>query len=98
MLPLQVYLILNFRGHNIDDFLGYAKILNANIIHNNQSLDFDSLTLTVSLDSNNYKKLVLESNEFVASVEGQYNILAVAAKLSVFFKSLLSFLYQSAKN
>jgi hypothetical protein len=23
-----------FQGHNIDDFVGYAKILNANVIHN----------------------------------------------------------------
>src|SRR5205814_2262385 len=44
---------LNFRGHNIDDFAGYAKILNGNIIHNTESLDFDSLNLSVSLDSNN---------------------------------------------
>jgi hypothetical protein len=85
---------LNFRGHNIDDFIGYAKILNANITHNSQSLDFDSLTLNVSLDSNHYKKLVLESNEFVASVEGQYNIM----QLPQSFQSFLNHYFPSYIN
>jgi hypothetical protein len=85
---------LNFHGHNIDDFLGYAKILNATVTHNNQTLDFDSLTLTVALDSNNLKRLVLESNEFVATVEGQYNILELPAS----FQSFLNHYYPSVIN
>ncbi len=75
---------LDFRGHNIDDFLGYAKILNASVIHNNQKLDFDSLTLSTSLDSLNHKKLTLESNEFVVSVEGQYTILQLPQSFQLF--------------
>jgi len=85
---------LNFRGHNIDDFLGYAKILNATVTHNDQTLDFDSLTLTVALDSNNSKRLVLESNEFMATVEGQYNILQLPAS----FQSFLNHYYPSLIN
>jgi translocation-and-assembly-module (TAM) inner membrane subunit TamB-like protein len=85
---------VNFRGHNIDDFLGYAKILNATVTHNNQTLDFDSLTLNVSLDSNNLKRLVLESNEFAASIEGQYNIL----QLPQSFQSFLNHYYPSYIN
>ncbi|MBV9961398.1 MAG: translocation/assembly module TamB domain-containing protein [Parafilimonas sp.] len=85
---------LNFRGHNIDDFLGYAKILNATVTHNNQTLDFDSLTLNVSLDSNNFKRLVLESNEFFASAEGQYNIL----ELPQSFQSFLNHYFPSYIN
>ena len=76
-------------------FLGYAKILNASIIHNNQRLDFDSLTLSTSLDSlNNNKKLILESNEFVVSVEGQYKIL----ELPQSFQSFLNHYYPSYIN
>ncbi len=85
---------LDFSGHNIDDFLGYAKILNASVIHNNQRLDFDSLTLSTSLDSLNHKKLTLESNEFVVSVDGQYNIL----KLPQSFQSFLNHYYPSYIN
>lgn len=75
---------LNFQGHNIDDFLGYAKIINATIVHNDQRLDFDSLTLSTALDSSNHKKLTLESNEFVVSVEGQYNILQLPQSFQAF--------------
>ncbi len=86
---------LDFRGHNIDDFLGYAKILNASVIHNSQRLDFDSLTLSTSLDSvTNNKKLTLESNEFVVSVEGQYKIL----QLPQSFQSFLNHYYPSYIN
>ncbi|HYJ63552.1 MAG TPA: translocation/assembly module TamB domain-containing protein, partial [Parafilimonas sp.] len=85
---------LDFSGHNIDDFLGYAKILNASVIHNNQRLDFDSLTLSTSLDSLNHKKLTLESNEFVVSVNGQYNIL----QLPQSFQSFLNHYYPSYIN
>lgn len=85
---------LDFRGHNIDDFLGYAKILNASVIHNNQRLDFDSLTLSASLDSLNQKKLMLQSNEFVVSVEGQYKIL----QLPQSFQSFLHHYYPSYIN
>ncbi len=85
---------LDFKGHNIDDFLGYAKILNATIIHNNQRLDFDSLTLTTSLDSANRKKLILESNEFVVTVEGQYKIL----ELPQSFQAFLNHYYPSYIN
>ena len=85
---------LDFSGHNIDDFLGYAKILNASVTHNNQRLDFDSLTLSTSLDSLNNKKLTLESNEFVVSVDGQYNIL----QLPQSFQSFLNHYYPSYIN
>ena len=85
---------LDFRGHNIDDFLGYAKILNASVIHNNQRLDFDSLTLSTSLDSLNQKALTLESNEFVVSVKGQYKIL----QLPQSFQSFLNHYYPSYIN
>lgn len=85
---------LDFRGHNIDDFLGYAKILNATVIHNSQRLDFDSLTLSTALDSLNQKKLTLESNEFVVSVQGQYKIL----ELPQSFQAFLNHYYPSYIN
>ena len=85
---------LNFRGHNIDDFLGYAKILNATVIHNSQRLDFDSLTLTTAIDSSNQKTLTLESNEFVVAIKGQYKIL----QLPQSFQAFLNHYYPSYIN
>ena len=75
---------LNFQGHNIDDFLGYAKILNATVIHNKEKLDFDSLTITAALDSANNKRLTIGSNEFVVAVSGQYNILQLPQSFQLF--------------
>ncbi|HYK47413.1 MAG TPA: translocation/assembly module TamB domain-containing protein [Parafilimonas sp.] len=84
---------LNFQGHNIDDFLGYAKILNATVVHNSQRLDFDSLAVTAALDSAG-KKLTIGSNEFLVSVEGQYSIL----ELPQSFQSFLNHYYPSYIN
>lgn len=85
---------MNFQGHNIDDFLGFAKILNASVKHNDQQLYLDSITLSTSLDSNNVKVLKLESRELVASVEGQYKILQLPqnfqAILNRYYPSLIS--------
>jgi len=75
---------MDFRGRNIDDFTGYVKMLNASVTHNNQTLVFDSLTLSAGLDSNNLKKLTLESNQFVVSVEGRYNILQLPQSFQLF--------------
>jgi hypothetical protein len=85
---------LNFSGHNIDDFLGYAKILNATLVHNNQRVDFDSLAVTASLDSANRKNLTIASNEFIVSVAGQYSILQLPEN----FQSFLNHYYPSYIN
>ncbi len=85
---------MNFEGHNIDDFRGYAKILNASVYHNNERLYLDSLTLSTSIDSNNIKKLMLESSDLLAKVEGQYNIL----ELPQSFQSFLNHYYPSYIN
>lgn len=66
---------LNFEGSNIDEFIGSAKILNASLLHNNKALSFDSLSLSAYIDTANRKVLTLKSNEFDASITGEYNIL-----------------------
>ncbi|MFT4155630.1 translocation/assembly module TamB domain-containing protein [Parafilimonas sp.] len=75
---------MDFQGHNIDDFLGFAKILNASVKRNSQQLYLDSITLSTSLDSNNVKVLRLESRELSASVEGQYKILQLPQNFQAF--------------
>ncbi len=80
---------LNFEGSNIDEFIGSAKILNATLLHDDKRLSFDSLTLGASIDSANRKVLSLNSNEFDASITGEYNIL----DLPNGFQSFLSHYY-----
>lgn len=65
---------VNFSGTNIDNFLGTAKFLNANIKSDKVALGFDSLTLkSAYIDSIKY--LTLSSNDFNAKIFGQFNIL-----------------------
>lgn len=69
---------LNFQGSDIDKFLGSAKILNAGLLHNNERIEFDSLTLTAMQGMYpGEKTLRIESNEFNALVQGNYNILSL---------------------
>jgi hypothetical protein len=64
---------LNFTGNTIDDFLGTARITNANLFRNNQRLSFDSLGLT-STYVNGEKLLTAHSNEFDGSIAGDFQI------------------------
>ncbi len=75
---------LNFRGANIDQFLGSAKILNATLTHDTSRLSFDSLALNVSIDTANRRILSLQSNEFDLQVRGQYNILDLPNSFQLF--------------
>ena len=75
---------LNFTGRNIDEFLGSAKILNATLLKDSTQLDFDSLTVTASYDSVNKKVLTVQSNQFDATVTGQYNILDLPNSFQTF--------------
>lgn len=82
---------LNFKGKNIDDFLGYAKILNASVLHNGHSIDFDSLSISAAIDTGTNKILSLNSNQFNAIVNGKYSILSLPNS----FQSFLNHYYPS---
>ncbi|UAY56780.1 translocation/assembly module TamB domain-containing protein [Arachidicoccus terrestris] len=85
---------LNFEGNNIDDFVGSAKLLNVSLMKDSIPLNFDSLTLRASVDSNQYKVLSVENNEFNAKVTGAYSIL----DLPVTFQSFLNKYYPAFIN
>ncbi|MBX2939119.1 MAG: translocation/assembly module TamB domain-containing protein [Ferruginibacter sp.] len=65
---------VNFTGSNIDNFLGYARITNAELMHEGQQLSFDSLTLNSWIEDD-IKHLSLSTNELDASITGKFNIL-----------------------
>ena len=64
---------LNFSGTTIDDFLGSAIISEASLTRNGDPLPFDSLIFT-SEYANNVKTLRARSNEFEATVTGDFTI------------------------
>lgn len=65
---------LNFTGNNIDNFLGSAKVLNAELKHDSTRLSFDSLVLSSFLRDDK-KYLSLQSNEIDAELNGKFKIL-----------------------
>jgi autotransporter translocation and assembly factor TamB len=65
---------LDFTGTNIDNFIGYAKLINATLLHDSTRLAFDSLSIATDVFAGN-KLLSIKSNELDALVTGQYNIL-----------------------
>lgn len=64
---------LNFTGDNIDNFLGHANITEASLTRNGSPLPFDSL-LVSSTYANNVKTLTARSNEFEATLSGNFSI------------------------
>jgi hypothetical protein len=64
---------LNFSGSTIDNFLGKASITEATLTRNGNRLPFDSLMVSSDYN-NNVKTLTASSNEFDASVSGNFNI------------------------
>ncbi|MES2005033.1 MAG: hypothetical protein V4450_10960 [Bacteroidota bacterium] len=82
-VKLTGLLDVNFSGTNIDNFLGTAKFLNANIKTSSTNLSFDSLNLTSTvIDST--KSLHLGSNDFNASILGKFSIKDLPASFQAF--------------
>ena len=73
----------NFSGTNIDNFLGSAKFLNADITGERTKISFDSLKLSSTyLDS--IKSLKLTNNDFNASIIGKFSIMELPASFQAF--------------
>jgi len=64
---------LNFVGTNIDDFLGYSKLYNINLIRNAHRLDVDSISVQTTSEDGQ-KLLILESNDVAARIKGKYQL------------------------
>lgn len=62
-----------FSGNTIDDFLGTARVSDAYLTKDGWPLSFDSLVISSFL-SDSLKHLNIASNEFNASLYGQFNI------------------------
>lgn len=74
---------VNFTGTNIDNFEGDAKLVNAIVTNNGNSIKFDSLKLS-SYYNNNKKTLHLTSTDFSANVSGDFSIMGLPASFQSF--------------
>ena len=92
-LNLSGKVALNFTGNNIDNFLGEAKIYEAELMNDNMPLSFNQLTLSSS-KKGNQKSLLLNTNELEAEIEGEYKI----QELPDAFKLFLSKYYPTYIN
>ncbi len=78
----------NFSSNNIDNFIGQARIFNAEFSKGEIKIPFDSLIVS-SVDIDNGRKLTVASNEFEGTFTGDFNL----TDLPVAFTYLLSKYY-----
>lgn len=74
---------LDFTGTTIDNFLGTARITDAEIKKKDQRLPFDSLVVSAGYNGP-VKKLSVSSNEFHGTIEGDYRISELPAVVTHF--------------
>lgn len=73
----------DFKGNNIDNFLGTAKMYNAVLLHDTTRLSFDYLNLNSFMDSGR-KTLSVQSNEVEGNITGRFKIMELPDAFSVF--------------
>lgn len=74
---------VNFTGSNVDQFIGSAKFLNANIQNPKTSIQFDSLNISSSY-RDSIKTIHVGSNDFNATIEGKFNIKELPSSFQAF--------------
>lgn len=83
-LQLTGLLDVYFTGKTIDQFMGTAKFLNANITTNDTQLSFDSLNITSGYGSDSVKYLRVGSNNFNGNISGNFTILDLPNSFQAF--------------
>ena len=81
---LSGLLSFNFIGNNIDNFLGNAKMYNAQLLHDTSKLSFDFFSLNSYKDSAANKVLQVETNEMEGNITGKFKILELPDAFSIF--------------
>jgi TamB, inner membrane protein subunit of TAM complex len=73
---------LNFTGNNIDNFLGNAKITNANLLQGENKLSFDFLNVNSEIVGGK-KSLTVKTNELDANVTGDFKVMELPDAVTV---------------
>ena len=74
---------LNFTGNSVDNFLGTARISQANVVRNGRRLSFDSLVLSSEYASG-IRSLKVNSNEFDGMITGDFHIADLPNAIQLF--------------
>lgn len=96
-IKLAGKLDFNFEGDSIDNFIGYAKFYKGNLKGATSNLDFDSLTLSSSIQNGN-KKITLSSEDIKASITGKFNIINLPASVQYFMQRYFPTYINAPKN
>ncbi|MEO8584286.1 MAG: translocation/assembly module TamB domain-containing protein, partial [Flavitalea sp.] len=73
----------DFKGNNIDNFLGTARIYDASLFKSGKRISFDSLFIESKILDNN-KVITAVSNEFDAAIAGEFSIQDLPASFQTF--------------
>jgi hypothetical protein len=83
---------LDFTGNNIDNFLGNAKVMNAQLLQGDNQLSFDFLNINSEIIAGQ-KSLTVNTNEVDANVTGNFKIMelpdAVKVMLSKYYPAYI---------
>ncbi|MCW3121932.1 MAG: hypothetical protein JWQ38_1424, partial [Flavipsychrobacter sp.] len=74
---------LNCTGSNIDNFSGYAKLNNIDLKRNNHKVDIDSVLVNATGSDGN-KQLTINSNDIIASIQGNYQLSKLPASIQYY--------------
>ncbi len=80
---------LNFRGGNVDNFLGYARLYNIDLKRKGHRLNVDSVNFNVGFGTNGTKKMTVESNDIIAYINGNYAITSLPATFQYYLHNYI---------
>ena len=97
--PIQLTGVIdvNFKGNNIDNFAGAAKLYNGQLKSTLSNINFDSLTLSSSIDRGN-KIIRIASDDLQASIQGKFDIVHLPASVQYFIRNYLPTYIPAPKN
>ena len=88
--PIQLTGVIdvNFKGNNIDNFSGAAKLFNGQLKGAISKINFDSLTLSSNIDKGN-KFIRIASDDLQANIQGKFDLVHLPASIQYFIRSYL---------
>ena len=88
---------VNFKGNNIDNFAGTAKLFNGQLKGNSSKINFDSLTLSSTIEKGN-KLIRIASDDLQASIKGKFDLVHLPASVQYFIRNYLPTYIPAPKN
>ena len=88
--PIQLTGVIdvNFKGNNIDNFDGAAKLFNGQLKGAASTINFDSLTISSTIEKGN-KKISIASDDVQALIKGKFDLVHLPASIQYFMRNYL---------